>query len=102
MLSGVEPLPASVQRAEDVTAEHLGGASEAEVSAFRMATLQTVLNLEIAERTAILLIYGGGDGWRERVADIIPVGWGLLAGTIARQPGVGPVERNSTAPGAPR
>jgi hypothetical protein len=55
-VDGVEPLPPSVQRAEDVTAELLGGASEAEASAFRMAVLQTVLHLEVEERTAILLI----------------------------------------------
>jgi hypothetical protein len=82
-----------VQRAEDLTAELLGGASEAEVAAFRMATLQTVLHLECTERTALLLLYGDGDGWRARVAERCPLQWGLLTGTIARQPGTGPLER---------
>jgi hypothetical protein len=51
-----------------------------------------VLHLECLERTAILVVYGEGEGWRERVADIIPVGWGVIHGTIARQPGTGPVD----------
>ena len=50
-----------------------------------MACLQTVLHLECPDRTAVLLAYG--DGWRERVAGIIPLEWGLIHGTIARQPG---------------
>jgi hypothetical protein len=78
-----------VRRAEDVTAELLGGASEAEVAAFRMATLQTVLHLEVTERTAVLLLYADGDGWRERVADVIPIGWGVLTGQIDLHPGGG-------------
>jgi hypothetical protein len=84
----VAPLPASVVRVEDLTAEQLG-ATAPELAAFKMAALQTVLNLEITERTALLLIYGDGDGWRERVADIIPVGWGVLTGAIDLHPGGG-------------
>jgi hypothetical protein len=90
----VEPLPPTVVRVEDVTTELLG-TTEAEAAAFRMAALQTVLHLECSERTAIVLLYEDGDGWRERVADIIPVGWGLLTGQIARQPGVGPVDHGT-------
>jgi CubicO group peptidase (beta-lactamase class C family) len=67
----------------------LGGASAVEVSAFRMVTLQTVLHLEVSGRTAILLLYGDGDGWRERVADVIPVGWGAITGQIDLHPGGG-------------
>jgi hypothetical protein len=80
-------------RVEDVTPEHLGGPTPAELAAFKMAVLQQVLHPERTERTAIVLLYENGSGWRERVADIIPVGWGLLTGQIARQPGVGPVAR---------
>jgi hypothetical protein len=83
----VEPLPPSVRRVEDVTPELLGGATAQELAAFRMAALQQVLRLECAERTAILLLYADGDGWRERVADLVPVQWGLIEGTVARQPG---------------
>jgi hypothetical protein len=89
----VEPLPLSVRTVEDVAAAHLGGATEAAVAAFRMACLQTVLHLECPERTAIVLTYGDGDDWRERVADLVPLQWGLCHGTIARQPGTGPVAR---------
>ena len=55
-----------------------------------MAAFQQVLRLECTERTAILLLYADGDDWRERVADLVPVQWGLVQGTVARQPGTGP------------
>jgi len=66
-----------------------------ELAAFRTAALEMVLDLAVAERAAALLVYGDGDGdgWRERVAAIIPIGWGQVTGEIARQPGVGPVDR---------
>jgi hypothetical protein len=76
IVAGVAPLPASVARVEDITAELLGGATQLEVEAFRMATLQQVLHLEVSERTAMVLLYGDGEGWRDRVADVIPVAWG--------------------------
>ena len=66
----MEPLPPSVRNVEDLTAELLGGATPMELAAFRTAALETVLDLEVAERTAILLLFGDGDGWRERVADV--------------------------------
>jgi hypothetical protein len=84
----VAPLPPTVRTVEDLTAELLG-ATTPELAAFRMATLQTVLNLEVTGRTAMVLLYGDGEDWRERVAAIIPVGWGLVTGEIDLHPGGG-------------
>jgi hypothetical protein len=77
-----------VQRVEDLTADHLGGATPRELAAFRVAVLQTVLHLEVAERVALLLVYGDGD-WRERVAERVPLQWGLVTGEVDLQPGGG-------------
>lgn len=85
----MEPLPLNVRRVEDLTAEHLGGATERELAAFRVAALQLELHLEVAERVAIVLLYGDGDDWRERVADAVPLQWGLTDGTIDLHPGGG-------------
>jgi hypothetical protein len=81
-------LPPDVLRVEDVTPELLG-ATERELAAFRTAALQVVLDLEVSERTAILLLYGDGDDWRERVAERVPLQWGLVTGTIDLHPGGG-------------
>ena len=78
-----------VTRVEDVTPAMLGGATAQELAAFRTAALATVLDLEVAERTAILLLFGDGDGWRERVADRCSLQWGLVTGTIDLHPGGG-------------
>jgi hypothetical protein len=85
----VEPLPPDVLRVEDLTAAHLGGASVRELVAFRVAALQLELHLEVAERVAIVLLYGDGDDWRERVADAVPLQWGLTDGSIDLHPGRG-------------
>jgi hypothetical protein len=94
MLSFVDDPFRGVTRVEDVTPEQLGGATPMELAAFRMAALQQVLHLECPERTAVLLVYGDGD-WRERVEELVPLQWGLSHGTIARQPGLGPVDRRA-------
>ena len=41
-----------------------------------MAALQLELRPEITERGAIVLLYGDGR-WRERVAERVPLQWGL-------------------------
>ena len=71
---------------EDLTPELLG-ATEPELAAFRVAAMQLELHLEVTERVAILVLYG--DGWRERVADLVPVQWGLVTGEIDLHPGGG-------------
>ena len=83
-------LPPSVRTVEDVTPAHLGGAPPCEVAAFRVAALQLVLHLEVAERVAIVLLYGDGDGWRERVAERVPLQWGLARDAIDLHPGASP------------
>ena len=50
------------------------------------------LHLEVAEWVAIVLLYGDGHDWRERVAARVLLQWGLAHGTIARRPGVGPAD----------
>jgi hypothetical protein len=71
---------------EQVTADMLGGATPPEVEAFRMAALQTVMDLEVSERTAILVLCGDGTDWRERVAELVPIGWGALTGELDLRP----------------
>jgi hypothetical protein len=78
-----------MRRVEDLTAAHLGDATPKELAAFRMAALQTVLHLEVTERTAMVLLYGDGHGWRERVAERVPLQWGLAGGEIDLHPGDG-------------
>ena len=85
----MDPLPPDVQHVEDLTTAHLGGATQPELEAFRMAVLQQVLHLEIPERSAILLLYGDGEDWRERVAERVPLQWGMVTGEIdVRPPGM--------------
>jgi hypothetical protein len=85
----MQPLPPDVLRVEDLTAEHLGGATRRELAAFRVAALQLELHLEVAERVAIVLRYGDGT-WRERVAERVPLQWGLAYDEIDLHPGGGP------------
>jgi len=73
-------------RVEDLTPEHLSGATPRELAAFRVAALQLELHLEVSERVAIVLLYGDGTDWRERVADAVPLQWGLTDGTIDLHP----------------
>jgi hypothetical protein len=89
VLAGVASLPPSVVRVADVTPAPLGGATKREVAAFRVAALQLERHLEVAERVAIVLLYGDGDDWRERVAEAVPLQWGLTDGTIDLHPGGG-------------
>ena len=84
----MEPLPPDVLRVEDLTAEHLGGATPRELAAFRMAALQLELHLECSERTAILVLLEDAD-WRERVAERVPLQWGLAHDEIDFHPGGG-------------
>jgi hypothetical protein len=83
------PLPPDVHRVEDLTAEHLGGATERELAAFRVAAMQLELHLEVEERTAILVLLEDDAGWREAVADRVPLQWGLAHDEIDLHPGGG-------------
>jgi len=85
----VEPLPPDVQRVDDLTAAHLGGATERELAAFRVAAMQLELHLECSERTAILVLLEDDAGWREAVAERVPLQWGLAHGEIDLHPGGG-------------
>ena len=67
----MDPLPPDVQHVEDLTTEHLGGATQPELEAFRMAAMQLELHLECSERVAILVLLEDGD-WRENVAERVP------------------------------
>ena len=84
----MEPLPPDVRHVEDLTAEHLGGATPRELAAFRVAALQLELHLEVEERVAILVLLEDGD-WRENVAERVPLQWGLAHGEIDLHPGGG-------------
>ena len=84
----MEPLPESVRHVEDLTAEHLGGATERELAAFRVAAMQLELHLEVTERVAILVLLEDGD-WRENVAERVPLQWGLAHDEIDLHPGGG-------------
>ena len=86
ILEGVEPLPPHVLRVEDLTAEHLGGATPRELAAFRMAALQMELHLEVEERVAILVLLEDDAGWREAVAERVPLQWGLAHDEIDLHP----------------
>lgn len=70
---------------EDVTPALLGGATEPERAAFRMAALQTEMDLEVEERTAILLLHDDGHDRRERVAERVPLQWGSSGGIVRGQ-----------------
>jgi hypothetical protein len=84
----VRPLPPDIRTVEDLTPEPLG-ATAPELAAFRVAAVQVDLDLGVTERTAILLRYGDGTDWRERVTDLVPVRWGLVTGEIDLPPGGG-------------
>ena len=85
----MEPLPLHVVRVEDLTAAHLGGATPRELAAFRVAALQLELHLEVEERVAILVLLEDDAGWREAVAERVPLQWGLATDAIDLHPGGG-------------
>jgi hypothetical protein len=89
MLGGMEPLPPDVRRVEDLTSEHLGGATPQELAAFRVAAMQLELHLEVEERVAILVLLQDDAGWREAVAERVPLQWGLAHDEIDLHPGGG-------------
>ena len=53
--------------------------------------------LEVAERVALVLLSGDGD-WRERVAERVPLQWGLATDTdaIDLHPGAAPLSHCPT------
>ncbi len=66
--------PVDVACIEDVTPEHLGGASSYELAAFGMAVLEFVLDALIEEWAAIAVTWDGGN-WREVVAERCWLPW---------------------------
>jgi hypothetical protein len=70
------PTPVDCARVEDVTTEHLGGASRWELAAFQTACLELVLDITVDEWTAIGVIWDAGN-WRAMVAERCPVAWQL-------------------------
>ena len=54
-----------------------------------MAALQLELHLECSERTAILVLLGDDAGWREAVAERVPLQWDLAHDEIDLHPGGG-------------
>jgi len=82
-------LPPSVRTVEAVPPAHLGGATPRELAACPVAALQLELHLEVAERVALLVLSGDGTDWRERVAEAVPLQWGLTDGSIDLHPGGG-------------
>jgi hypothetical protein len=68
--------PVDCVRIEDVTQEHLGGASRFELAAFQTAVLEYVLDAHVSIRTATLVIYDEGN-WREVVAERCWLQWSI-------------------------
>ncbi len=66
--------PLGVDRVEDVTSEHLDGASEYELAAFQTAVMEFVLDAEVPVWVAITIIWDAGN-WREVVAERCELQW---------------------------
>jgi hypothetical protein len=70
----MEPAPPPpADSADGVTAEQLG-ASAWELVAFKTAVLQYILRDEVDERTAVGVVWNGGD-WRPMVAQYASLAW---------------------------
>ena len=93
--------PVDVARVEDVTSEHLGGASRWELAAFGMAVLEYILDTGVDEWTALAVAWDGG-AWREFVAERCLLAW-PLAERLTREEREGlPLTPGShPGPGAP-
>jgi hypothetical protein len=76
--------PVDVARVEDVTGEHLRGASQWELAAFGMAVLEYILDAGVDEWTALAVAWDGG-AWRQFVAERCPSTWQLARRRIARE-----------------
>jgi hypothetical protein len=61
------PTPVDVDRVEDVTEEHLGGASRFELAAFQLTVWEYQQAAHVPPWTAIAVVWDGGN-WREMVA----------------------------------
>jgi hypothetical protein len=93
--------PVDVARIEDVTTEHLGGASRWELAAFQSAVLELVLDIEVPEWTAIAVVWDGG-GWREVVAERCWLQWSIAQRLTAEEREGRPLTPGShSGPGAP-
>ncbi len=68
--------PVDVARLEDVTSEHLGGASRYELDAFGPAVMEDLLDAQVDEWTALAGAWDGG-AWRAFVAERCPLAWQL-------------------------
>ena len=83
MLRGMAT-PVDVARVEDVTPEHLGGASQWELDAFGIAVLEYILDAQVDEWTAICIAWDGG-AWRAFVAERCPLAWQLAQRRTAEE-----------------
>lgn len=68
--------PVDVHRVEDVTQEHLGGASRYELAAFQTAVMEYILDAEVPTWTAIAVIWDAGN-WRAVMAERCWLQWQL-------------------------
>ena len=78
------PTPVDCARVEDVTTEHLGGASRWELAAFQTACLELVLDLTVPEWTAICVTWDDGN-WREMVAERCWLQWTIAQRRTAEE-----------------
>jgi hypothetical protein len=83
MLRGMAT-PVDVARVEDITQEHLGGASRFELAAFQIAVLEYMLDAPVDEWTAICVVWDDGN-WREVVADRCRVQWTIAQRLTAEE-----------------
>ena len=87
MLRGMAtPTPVDCARVEDVTAEHLGGASRFELAAFQMCCLELILDIEVPPWMALAVVWDSG-AWREVVAGRCPLAWRLAQQHTAEERG---------------
>ena len=76
--------PVDVARVEDVTPEHLDGASQWELAAFGMSVLEYILDTGVDEWTALAVAWDDG-AWREFVAERCPLAWQLAQRLTAEE-----------------
>ena len=104
--------PVDCARVDDVTEEHLGGASRFELAAFQTACLELILDITVPEWTAICVIWDDGN-WREVVAERCWLQWTIAQRLTAEEregpapharlsPRLGPVRVESGAVSRPR
>jgi hypothetical protein len=78
------PSPVDVVHIEDVTTEHLGGASRYELAAFKLAAWEYQQAAHVPAWTALAVIWDGGN-WREMVAERQWLQWTLAQRRTAEE-----------------